>query len=345
MNFLRCAILAAAYSATLAPGLSEAQGNSEEQAIVVALIENLDSISDDRSALLAAFVNQEGPLRTQTGAFARLPTTTVRHLTLIDPPSDNNSETLRGFTSKARTFSELFSIGEPRRTADQATVTVHRSQPLPTSSDLPPMVGITTFEYTLTFSSGRWRVVGRHPVVSATGFESSGSDTMQRRQFAALAACRHLSMQQVIACAVPEYGGFYFDSAQRVVWLRDTSTAAAVTPIIRLFFGMDRGPSPRLLKIVKAKYTYNQLEGFYKKMGPLPKGVTSIAIGGRCNCVEIGSMNKATDRSVRRLIKKLELPDDAFSVERRTPAIITSGTSHDYQRLSNSGSPFTIASN
>lgn len=148
-------------------------------------------------------------------------------------------------------------------------------------------------------------------------------------QVAALAACRHLSMQQVIACAVPEYGGFYYDSAATVVLLRDTTSAAAATPIIRLFFGMDRGSPPRVLRIVKAKYTYNQLEGFYKTMGRLPKGVTSIAINGRCNCVEIGSIDEGTDRSMRRLIKKLKLPEDAFSVERRAPATVA----HDSHAL------------
>jgi hypothetical protein len=134
-------------------------------------------------------------------------------------------------------------------------------------------------------------------------------------QIAALTACGTAPMPERIACLVPEYGGFFYDSAKVLnVILSDTARAAEIRPLLRTAF---RVSGSQDLKLRKGKYTYRELDGFLKLLSPvMSEGIAMVSIGGRRNRVDIVYVTSLARDSIWKRVHDLGLPADAFGLER-----------------------------
>ena len=98
------------------------------------------------------------------------------------------------------------------------------------------------------------------------------------------------------------------------VYVSDTTRAAEIRPLLRTAFRVRDGQD---LKLRRGKYTYRELYGFLKLLGPvLSEGIAMVSIGGRRNRVDIDYVTNLARDSIWKRIHDLGLPADAFDLRR-----------------------------
>jgi hypothetical protein len=122
--------------------------------------------------------------------------------------------------------------------------------------------------------------------------------------------------------SIPGFGGFFVDrNGIPTVYLVGAERRASAELVLEPFL-RERGMRPERLRVLPAKFTHRQLEGWYQRATPdaldIP-GAVFVDNDESTNRVRIGVQDLNADGRVRDALLRLGIPADAAIIERSDP--------------------------